>query len=276
MLRRAGGRLMIGADARHSRSAGGQMNQVYAFFVGDKTVPRSQFMYRDPSPDNCTIAFYFWLILTPRGPVVVDCSFSAAEAKGRGIVNYRDRAALLASCGVRPQDVATVVMTHLHYDHWSGHDLFPNATYFVQEREIEFWQGPGRATPMFAASADLEAIDAVEPLRQAGRIRTVRGDWTLQQGIDMRLIGGHTPGLQVLVVEGEVGRVVLANDAFHFYENLEQLKPVQVTVNMLEAVTAMKTVLQLAGGDATRAIPGHDPAVMDRFPTIAPGVVRIA
>jgi len=184
--------------------------------------------------------------------------------------------ALLAACGVRPEDVSTVVMTHLHYDHWSGHDLFPNATYFVQESEIAFWQGPGRATPMFAASADLDAIDAIGPLQQAGRIRIVSGDWALQDGVDVRLLGGHTPGLQAPIVQSEAGPIVLANDTFHFYENLEQLKPVQVTVSMLDTVMAMRAVMNLADGDTGRAIPGHDPLVMQRFPTIAPGVARIA
>lgn len=124
---------------------------------------------------------------------MVDCCFSAEEAKRRKILNYRDRTRLLTACGVKPEDVSMVVMTHLHYDHWSGHDLFPNATYVIQEREIEFWRGPGRATPMFAASADLDAIDAVGTLLQAGRIRTVCGDWMLHEGIDVRLVGGHTP-----------------------------------------------------------------------------------
>lgn len=115
------------------------MNQVYALYVGDKTVPRSQFMYRDSSPENCTIGFYFWLVLSPQGPIIVDCSFDQAEAGRRKVAHYRDRTTLLAACGVRPDDVRTVIVTHLHYDHWSGYDLFPNTTYFVRDKEIAFW-----------------------------------------------------------------------------------------------------------------------------------------
>jgi len=63
------------------------------------------------------------------------------EAQRRTVARYRERRELLAACGVIPEDVKTVFVTHLHYDHWAGYELFPNATYFIQEREIAFWQG---------------------------------------------------------------------------------------------------------------------------------------
>jgi glyoxylase-like metal-dependent hydrolase (beta-lactamase superfamily II) len=167
-------------------------------------------------------------------------------------------------------------VTHLHYDHWAGHALFPNATYFVQEREIAFWQGPGRAFPIFAGSANLAAIDALEPLLRSGRIKVVDSDWTVAAGIEARVMPGHTPGLQTVSVDTPAGRVLIANDTFHFYENLAQRRPVQVTVNMLEAVQSMDAVEKLGAANPELVLPGHDPLVMRRFPEVAPGVVRVA
>ena len=252
------------------------MNQVFVLCTGEKTVPRSQFLYRDPSSDNLLIAFYFWVVLTDDGPIVVDCSFGPEEVRRRSVERYRDRGELLAACGVKPEDVRTVFMTHLHYDHWAGHGLFPKATFFVQQREIAFWQGLGRKYPLFSASANLDAIDAVDPLIRAGRIRVVDSCWKLAAGIDAHLMPGHTPGLQILRIETARGAVLIANDTFHFYENLAQRKPVQVTVDMLEAVRSMEAVEKLGAQNPELVLAGHDPVVMVRFPAVAPGVVRVA
>ena len=250
------------------------MNQVFVLSPGEKTVPRSQFLYRDPSASNLRMAYYFWVALADDGPIVVDCSFGAEEAKRRNVDGYRDRRALLRACGVVPEDVKTVFMTHLHYDHWAGHDLFPNATFFIQQKEIAFWRGPGRAYPLFSASANLDAIDAVEPLLRAGRIKVVDGDWQVRAGIHAHLMPGHTPGLQIMRVETARGTVVIANDTFHFYENLALRKPVQVTVDMLEAVRSMEAVEKLGAKNPELLLAGHDPLVMDRFQAVAPGVLR--
>jgi glyoxylase-like metal-dependent hydrolase (beta-lactamase superfamily II) len=111
-------------------------------------------------------------------------------------------------------------------------------------------------------------------MTKAGRIKVVDGDWTLAEGLHAHLMPGHTPGLQILSVDTAKGAVIIANDTFHFYESLAQKKPVQVTVDMLQAVHSMEAVEKLGEKNPELVLAGHDPLVMDRFPTIAPGVVR--
>jgi glyoxylase-like metal-dependent hydrolase (beta-lactamase superfamily II) len=251
------------------------MYQVYALCCGEKDTTRSQFLYRDGSNDVCTIAFYFWLVIGPEGPIVVDCAFGADEARRRGVRDYRDRTALLGACGVKPDEVKRVFMTHLHYDHWSGHDLFPNATFSIQRREIDFWRNDGGRFALFNSSADMTALAAVEHLTSAGRIHVVDGDWSVGAGLDAHLLGGHTPGLQTLSVSAGQDRVLIASDTFHFYENLSARKPVQVTVNMQQALQAMERIADLSHDNPDLALPGHDPLVMQRFAGVAPGVARV-
>lgn len=251
------------------------MYQVYVLCCGEKDTTRSQFLYRDASHDVCTIAFYFWLAIGPQGPLVIDCCFARDEADRRDVRDYQDRSALLAACGVQPADVRQVFVSHLHYDHWSGYDLFSNATFFIQRNEIDFWRGDGARFALFRSSADMRAIDALEPLAAAGRVKVVDGDWTLGKGLKAHLVGGHTPGLQILSVEGVQGTTLIASDSFHFYESLSARKPVQVTVNMRQALQAMERVVCLSGETPDLALPGHDPLVMKRFPRVAPGVVRV-
>ena len=41
-------------------------------------------------------------------------------------------------CGaVDTADVTTVFITHAHFDHMGGLDLFPNAMFYIQKREID-------------------------------------------------------------------------------------------------------------------------------------------
>ena len=70
------------------------------------------------------------------------------------------------------------------------------------------------------------------------------------------------------------GTVVLASDNMYLYENLEKHAPIAQTFDResnLRAQDRMKAI-------ATKPeliVPGHDPAVLTRFPKVAAGVVRI-
>jgi glyoxylase-like metal-dependent hydrolase (beta-lactamase superfamily II) len=251
------------------------MYRVYALGCGEKDTIRSQFLYRESSQERCIIAFYFWLVIGPSGPVVIDCAFNSEEADRRQIRDYRDRAQLLKACGVDADEVTQVFMTHLHYDHWAGYELFPSATFFIQRREVDFWRGDGCRFSLFRSSASVEAIEAIGPLERSGRVKIVEGDWWLADGLQAHLLGGHTPGLQALSIRGGDRQILIASDALHFYESLADRKPVQVTVNMQEALQAMERVIELAGAPADIVLPGHDTLVLTRFPSIAPGVVRV-
>ena len=40
----------------------------------------------------------------------------------------------LAQWGLKPEDIKTVFMTHLHWDHSWNMDKLPNATFYVQKK----------------------------------------------------------------------------------------------------------------------------------------------
>ena len=48
----------------------------------------------------------------------------------------------LAPLGLEAEDVTTVIVTHLHYDHAGGLHLFHNATLHLQEDEMAYVTGP--------------------------------------------------------------------------------------------------------------------------------------
>jgi hypothetical protein len=58
-----------------------------------------------------------------------------------------------------------------------------------------------------------------------GRVAFHAGEDELAPGITVHRIGGHTPGIQSVVVQTARGPVVLASDASHFYDNVERHAP---------------------------------------------------
>ncbi|MFW6693638.1 MBL fold metallo-hydrolase [Streptomyces sp. MAR4 CNX-425] len=120
--------------------------------------------------------------------------------------------ARLAAAGIAPDDVDTVVLSHLHEDHygWSvtpdGAPAFPRARYVVQAAELAAL-APGDAATTYA----------VAPLRRAGRLHVVDGGTRLvahRGGDAVTLVPtpGHTPGHQSVVVDGGRRQIVIAGD----------------------------------------------------------------
>jgi len=68
--------------------------------------------------------------------------------------------------------------------------------------------------------------------------------------------------------------VVLASDNMYLYENLETHQPVAQTLDAASNLRTQDRMRSLAS-DPKLVIPGHDPAVFERFPRIADRIVRI-
>ena len=46
---------------------------------------------------------------------------------------------MLAECGVTPEEVSNIFITHAHFDRMGNLEAFPNATVYIQERELSKW-----------------------------------------------------------------------------------------------------------------------------------------
>ena len=77
-----------------------------------------------------------------------------------------------------------------------------------------------------------------------------------------------------MTVTGKPGPIVLASDNVYLYQNLEKHLPIAQTFDEQSNLRAQETMKTLVK-DPRLIIPGHDPAVLQRFPKVAEGVVRI-
>jgi len=251
------------------------MYEVYALKYAERDTTACQFFYREPSHEPITLHYYVWLILGGPHPILVDTGFLDDDARARGMRNYVSPAAMVERAGVKPGDVRLALITHLHYDHWAGHSLFPGAEHWIQADEVAFWTGPFGRTPAFRQSANVESLARLVTLNYASRVRIVDGDREVFPGIRVHRVGGHTAGLQIVTVDTARGPVVLTSDASHFYRNVEKRQPVQIITSLPEMLQAFETIDSLAGAEKL-IVAGHDPLVAERFKAVEPGIIKIA
>ncbi len=125
-----------------------------------------------------------------------------------GFENGRDVIEQLASIGLKPDDIDTVISTHYDGDHAGRHAAFTKAQYVVQ-----------RAHHADAASNPRYADVRSQWDQPMARIRLVDGDTELLPGLELLETSGHAPGHQsVLVRLPQTGPVLLTIDAVSFAE----------------------------------------------------------
>lgn len=266
--------LLAGAIADHEVRRV-QAYEVYAVRYG--TVPgfpaRGLIAGAD-SARRLDIAMMVWLIRGNARTVLVDAGFYRDKFVQRWKpVDFVRPSDAVGRASVRPEDVTDIIVSHVHWDHADGIDLFPNARVWIQRDEYRHHVG-----------AKGEALDrAIDPddarmlasLAASGRVREIDGDSTeIIPGIRVFTGGKHTFASQYATVETGTGTVVIASDNAYLYENLDQHRPIAQTLDSLSNLGAQARMARLASAPRL-IVPGHDPAVFARFPRPGNGVARI-
>jgi glyoxylase-like metal-dependent hydrolase (beta-lactamase superfamily II) len=237
---------------------------VLAIRYGTVTMPRSEALPEDAhagQPDGeATLDYYVWALVSPAGTVVIDTGFDADVGRRRGRTPLCDPVEALAACGVVAADVATVVLTHFHYDHVGNAHRFPAARLVVSDREFQFWRGPLADRLPFRRVVEAPEIDHIAARHAAGAVTCIEGRHRVAPGVEVVDVGGHTPGELVVAVSTADGPLVLAADAVHLQEELDDDRPFAIVAN-LEAFYDALAALRAVSKRGVPVIPGHEPAV---------------
>jgi glyoxylase-like metal-dependent hydrolase (beta-lactamase superfamily II) len=240
--------------------------EVYAIRYATRAARRHEhFIGGDPHDAPMPMDYFVWAIVGKERSFVLDCGFTEAVAKRRKREWLRCPADSLRLVGLDPNTVQDVILSHLHYDHVGTFDKFPAATFHLQEPEMHYACGRYMRFPKLAHSFEPDDIAGMVKLNFGHRVRMYNGKVDLAPGIGLHLIRGHSAGLQCVTVETARGRVVLASDVTHFYENLEQGRPFATAFHIGEMLEGFETLQALAPGPQ-HIVPGHDPEVMARYP----------
>jgi glyoxylase-like metal-dependent hydrolase (beta-lactamase superfamily II) len=221
------------------------------------------------------IAMTVWALRAPDGKtVLIDAGFHRdrflAQWKPR---DYVTPAAALERAGIRAGDVTDVIISHIHWDHADGVDLFPNARIWLQRQEYDYYVGPSGEALQPAIDRDVAA--ALHTVRQQGRLRLVDlPDAEILPGIRVHTGGKHTFASQYVSVRTAAGIVVFASDNAYLYENLERQLPIAQTLDATSNLRAQARMLELAATPRL-VVPGHDMQVFARFPSLGDGIAAI-
>jgi glyoxylase-like metal-dependent hydrolase (beta-lactamase superfamily II) len=250
--------------------------QIYAVrYAHHHRTARDNFYGGDPHDGPMPPDYFVWAIVGESRTLIFDTGFDAAMAKKRG----RDfllasREGLLA-IGVDPERVEDVVISHMHYDHAGNNDLFPNAIFHIQDREMAFCTGRCMCHRDIRRSFEVADVTAMVERVFRDRVRFHDGASEVAPGITVHHVGGHTNGLQILRVKTQRGWVVLTSDASHFYANFEQMRAYATVYNVGDMLEGFATVKRLATSPR-HVIPGHDPLVLRRYKAPKPELEGIA
>jgi glyoxylase-like metal-dependent hydrolase (beta-lactamase superfamily II) len=153
--------------------------------------------------------------------------------------------------GVAPDAVTDVVLTHAHYDHSVNFTLFPNATPWIGDIELEW---AASQPPGFNPLPELY----VQALAKDPRTRRIRGDQEFLPGLRAIPVPGHTPGGLLYLLECPQRTLLFTGDSA---KNRAELlsRDVDSSLDPVASRQSIDTIWALwRHRPGTVLVPGHD------------------
>lgn len=248
-------------------------------FATEASYPTRYLVAGADSTRRSPLAFTVWLIRGGGRTILMDAGFYRDKFVQRwkpdGFVKPSDA---LAALNVKPEDVTDIVISHIHWDHVDGADLFPRARVWLQREEFEHYTNDTGA--VLDRAIDPEDAKMLASMKAKGRVQLIPGDSTeIIPGITVFTGGKHTFASEFATVHARLaddheGTIVLASDNAYLYENLERHRPIAQSLDTLSNLRAQARMARLASSPRL-IVPGHDVNVFVRFPTPGNGVARI-
>jgi glyoxylase-like metal-dependent hydrolase (beta-lactamase superfamily II) len=246
-------------------------------------VPRTLWQTR-VTPDErhrIPLAMRCLLIEHPDGLVLIDTALGNKEDRkfldiygieNPGLEGATQLEDALASAGFLPGDVHWVINTHLHFDHAGGNTTldpelendprrhvrptFPNATYVVQQGELEFARHTNERTRASYLPHNFE------PIAAAGRWRLLEGDGEVLPGISVRLTPGHVPWHQSVLIRDRGETAVFVADLFPTAAHLPLPWIMGYDLEPLRTLESKRALIRDGLAGAWRLIFEHDPRIV--------------
>jgi len=167
-------------------------------------VPVAELVVGGPKDEKIDIAMVVWLIRGGGHTILFDSGYHRDTFhKEFPDKDYLRPDLAVASAGVQPDQVTDIVISHAHWDHMGGLDLFPRAQIWIQKAEYRYytmdaWQPGGDH-----GGIDPEDVKELVQLNTEGRVHLVDGDnIEIFPGIRAYTGSRHTYASQYLGVGG--------------------------------------------------------------------------
>ena len=163
----------------------------------------------------------------------------------------------LAKCGVKPEEIKTVVLSHMHLDHAGNMQLFPHADVYVPEKDYKNGLAAVFMNPDREMHGGYIKGDMVRPAKY--HLVSSDDDFELAPGVEVVNLPGHTEALLGLVVHLDSQTIVLPQDAIYTAEIYGP--PAKLSGFMFDSVSFQKSVekvRRLVKKYDAKLIPAHD------------------
>lgn len=249
--------------------------------------PVGSFIYRMPNAGTRQCPMSYAVIQGHGHTALVDVGIGETDCQREisriaGVELYQAPKTVLPEIGLRPEDIDAVFVTHAHYDHFGNPDAFPNAVFYVQEREVSKWLW-SLALPhhlqFFNDSIDPGVFARLAALATEGRLRLVDGDLPdVFPGVSLRAaFDTHTWGsmwVEVRTGPGSEETYAMAGDNVYVYENLEGvdgdglMRPIGIaTGNNTESLLLIDEMVRSCGGVTRHVVPVHEMRIVSQYPS---------
>lgn len=232
-------------------------------------IPVGALIVGGPKDEKVDVNFVVWLIRGDGRNILFDSGFHRERwLKQWNVADYLRPDEAVQQAGVKPEEVTDIVISHAHWDHMGGIDLFPKATVWIQKDEYRYYTGDAWQSGGQHGGIDPDDIQQLVKLNTEGRLKLIDGDNVeILPGIRVFVGSRHTYASQYLRVDGKPP-FVLASDNVYFYRNLAEHKASATFSDADHAanIKAQERMIELAGS-ADRIVPGHDALQFQKFPT---------
>ena len=196
---------------------------------------------------------------------------------GFGVIAYQNPKQCLAKIGIAPEEIDTVFLTHAHFDHAGNTAAFPNAKFYLQQKELIdwlHWLSLPKRMQYFSFPIDKHNLMEIVELVLSGRCELIQGEKeSVLPGINLiPAFETHSFGMQFVSIETSKGKWVCVSDNAHEYVNLTGvnddgvIRPVSfLTGSTKNTILSLDNALKTAGC-LENLIIFHAQGSFDRFP----------
>lgn len=221
------------------------------------------------------IGYYIWCIKGVGHNVIVDTGVSPEMAKKKNLKGYTDPSEILSRIGIKSDEIRHVIITHMHWDHMSGVELFRNAIIYIQEKEFNFWMEDEVAqSPPFKDFSDEVSKNYLSTLAGTNRLVLLKGDRQVLPGIECLLAPGHSLANQAVAVTTAQGIAILGSDCAHVFQNYHENWPSALIVDLVGWMRTFKRLREKASSP-NLLFPGHDLRMSTDYPEVAKDITRL-
>ena len=235
---------------------------------------------------------YCYIVIKGQGQLaMVDVGYNHKAhgevlANTYGVRGWHPPREVLGEIGIRPEDISNIFITHAHFDHMGNIEDFPNATFYLQERELSKWVWTmsleRRFRWLMLGIDPADIMRAVDLARQgpagcggwrsrkrAARRGSARRVRHAHLGIDVRDGAQRSGGefakqLGVLRRPGLWIRKPARPRSQRSRVHSDRVsRPAASSIVMMTAEAMVKSV----GGDVHRVIPPHEERLKDLYPS---------